>query len=574
LGLRFTSLSLLVDMLRECYEAFVIYSFYQLLLAYLGGEAKLVSILAKKPTQPHMLPFCCLPPWRMSDRFQIKFSAEEVKSLQEAMQEVHSRRQSEAGPPPPPGPQQQRIDEAANGDVEERKEEEASSSSSSTTSSPHITVTPASSSSSSTSNSQPDYSAAASSPELLRAPGAPVERPVFSTRAPHIPDTYLSPYSRPNHSDFLTHTQLGTLQYCLVRPATALTAFILSLLDLYGESNFDWSKGYPYLAFITNMSQIWSMYSLVIFYVCLKEDLAPLKPIPKFLCVKAVVFFTFWQSVLLVLLAEFDVIKDGETYSKDEIVVALQDFIVCLEMLFAALAHHYAFSWREFHDPVVALQQPPPRVLPALFEALNVTDVYVADVRRVTTKSLRTKRKHNKLLTREEMVEEQYATFVAEMQSNNEEGGGASSAMVHQLSEPLNADRTLDQADFDAPDIEGGGAQAASPASTYLSPAMPPSPSRSPRHLSPRGSGSRSPLAGSRSPRRRGSFSTLITLQQTRSEVREEEEDGGHTVTVRTEERMTITPRDEEEGEEAEQEQSRLLEVSAAPSSSPKIEEV
>lgn len=121
---------------------------------------------------------------------------------------------------------------------------------------------------------------------------------------------------------------------CIAKPLTALLAFILSLLDLYGDSSFDWSRGYPYLAFITNMSQIWvsaaggnwrpslgaprarllscslahpllglrlfvaaqAMYNLVLFYMVTKEELRGLKPIPKFLCVKAVVFFTFWSG--------------------------------------------------------------------------------------------------------------------------------------------------------------------------------------------------------------------------------------------------------------------------------------
>ncbi len=34
-----------------------------------------------------------------------------------------------------------------------------------------------------------------------------------------------------------------------------------------------------------------------------------------------------------------------------DVVDGLQDFIVCIEMFFAAVAHQYAFNWRDFHDP-------------------------------------------------------------------------------------------------------------------------------------------------------------------------------------------------------------------------------
>jgi len=36
------------------------------------------------------------------------------------------------------------------------------------------------------------------------------------------------------------------------------------------------------------------MYFLVLFYIVTKEELAPLRPVGKFLAVKAVVFFSFW----------------------------------------------------------------------------------------------------------------------------------------------------------------------------------------------------------------------------------------------------------------------------------------
>jgi hypothetical protein len=202
-------------------------------------------------------------------------------------------------------------------------------------------------------------------------------------------------------------------RYCIAKPLTAVLAFVLSLLSLYGESSFDFTRGYPYIAFITNMSQIWAMYCLVLFYMTVREELAPLRPIPKFLCVKAVVFFTFWQSVLIALLAELNILHKTTNYTQDQIVAALQDFIVCLEMLFAALAHHYAFSWKQWHDEDLLRAGGPRPVLPALLEALNVTDVYVQDVRRVTHRSRPQRAKDNPQMTREEIHERQYASFVA-----------------------------------------------------------------------------------------------------------------------------------------------------------------
>lgn len=395
LGLRFADIALYFDLLRECYEAFVIYSFYQLLVTYLGGERALVAILAQKPNQPHVAPFCWLPAWRMSDRFQIQFTHTEMQRLQAVVEERTRSQRSQSQ-------QEESKEQQESADVENGR---AITTTTITTTTVTTTVTVAGG------NTSPDFSAAASSPELLRPEGVAPERPVF--RTPRIPPSYLSPYSRPHHSDFLTHTQLGTLQYCVAKLFTALLTFILSLLDIYGDSTFDYTRGYPYISFITNMSQIWAMYCLVLFYMVCKDDLKPLKPIPKFLCVKAVVFFTFWQSVLIAGLASLGVLHETTHYTKDQVVVALQDFVVCIEMLVAALAHHYAFSWKDFHDPVLHAAVPSRPMLPAILEALNVSDVYIGDVHRVTTKSLKKKQKDNRVLTREEMHEMQYASFIA-----------------------------------------------------------------------------------------------------------------------------------------------------------------
>lgn len=57
------------DLGRECYEAITIYAFYEFLAAFLGGEEHMESILSRKLQQKHLIPFCCLPSWRMGEPF-------------------------------------------------------------------------------------------------------------------------------------------------------------------------------------------------------------------------------------------------------------------------------------------------------------------------------------------------------------------------------------------------------------------------------------------------------------------------------------------------------------------------
>lgn len=63
---------------------------------------------------------------------------------------------------------------------------------------------------------------------------------------------------------------------------------------------------------------------------------------------QAVVFFSFWQSVLINMAARLGLITPAEfsTYDTDDVAAGLQNFLICLEMFAAAVAHAHAFPPR------------------------------------------------------------------------------------------------------------------------------------------------------------------------------------------------------------------------------------
>lgn len=65
-------------------------------------------------------------------------------------------------------------------------------------------------------------------------------------------------------------------------------------VGVYGEGRFNFLNAYSYLAVINNVCQTWALYCLVLFYEAMKEELKPVRPLAKFLCIKLVVFATFW----------------------------------------------------------------------------------------------------------------------------------------------------------------------------------------------------------------------------------------------------------------------------------------
>jgi len=218
LSLRYKEYSLYFNLIRDCYEAYVLYMFFILLVNYFSGEAALVKILENKPPMKHPFPTCFLP--------KIKLGL-----------------------------------------------------------------------------------------------------------------------------SFLRWCKFCVLQFALIKPLDTLVAIVLEVSDGYREGNFDPSFGYLYITIIDNISITISLYFLVLFYLATKEELSNLQPVGKFLCIKAIIFFSFWQGVIIAVLTKVSVIHDVGQWTAGNVAAGLQDFIICLEMAAIAIAHIFAFSYKPFRNP-------------------------------------------------------------------------------------------------------------------------------------------------------------------------------------------------------------------------------
>eukprot|EP00494_Astrolonche_serrata_P027263 UN27526 len=65
----FHDVRLYFDIIRDCYEAFIIYCFLTLILAYIGGESTWAQSVAKRPPLAHPCPCCCLPKMALNLQF-------------------------------------------------------------------------------------------------------------------------------------------------------------------------------------------------------------------------------------------------------------------------------------------------------------------------------------------------------------------------------------------------------------------------------------------------------------------------------------------------------------------------
>ena len=71
----------------------------------------------------------------------------------------------------------------------------------------------------------------------------------------------------------------------------------------------------------------------------------------KFAAIKLIIFFTWWQSICLSVMVEFHLLNVGmfakkeeaQNWTQNDVAQALQDLIICFEMVIFAVAHHFIF---------------------------------------------------------------------------------------------------------------------------------------------------------------------------------------------------------------------------------------
>jgi hypothetical protein len=164
-----------------------------------------------------------------------------------------------------------------------------------------------------------------------------------------FPMTLLQPKSvRLNHQT-LKLLKYWTWQFVVIRPVCSILMIALQLLGIY-PSWLSWT-----FTIILNVSVSLALYSLVLFYHVFAKELEPHKPLAKFLCIKGIVFFCFWQGIVLDILAKLGVIKSHHFWLEvDQIEEALRNTLVCVEMVFFSAIQQHAYSVAPYRDDDVS----------------------------------------------------------------------------------------------------------------------------------------------------------------------------------------------------------------------------
>ncbi len=280
LCLRFHTLAIYIETLRDCYESYVLYSFFQFLIEVLGGEEALVLMLKdKSPTRgAHIWGMgYCLKPWAMGQPIscRVSYKPDKMKTVGGMMAPLTPTGQGGGG------------------------------GSSSRALSPH----------------------------------RPIKRVQWT-------------------SPFFVKCKFGVLQYVLLKLSSSIFVMLLEMGDLYKEGDFTPRGGYLYICILTNLSQCWALYCLVFFYYALKNELSPIRPVGKFLSVKALVFATWWQSMGITIMFQMGMIPhytsfdNGREWTSEAVAKGLQDWLICIEMFCAAIVHTFVFPHTDYLKPL------------------------------------------------------------------------------------------------------------------------------------------------------------------------------------------------------------------------------
>ncbi|KAJ3608352.1 hypothetical protein NHX12_025400 [Muraenolepis orangiensis] len=143
---------------------------------------------------------------------------------------------------------------------------------------------------------------------------------------------------------FLRFCKQATLQFCVVKPLMATVTVVLQAYGKYKDGDFN--------------------------------------PVLKFLVVKSVIFLSFWQGLLLAILEKCGAIpqirSDKVTVGEGTVAAGYQNFIVCVEMFFAALALRHAFTYKVYMDKGLDSQgrsAPMKSISSSLKETINPGDM-------------------------------------------------------------------------------------------------------------------------------------------------------------------------------------------------------
>ncbi|KAF8184088.1 DUF300-domain-containing protein [Mycena galopus ATCC 62051] len=177
---------------------------------------------------------------------------------------------------------------------------------------------------------------------------------------------------RPTKAYFMYTVKWSVLQYVIVRPAISIAAIVCEKFNVLCESqSHDPRFASVYLSAADFVSISIALYGLLVFFGLTKDELVGRRPLAKFLCIKLIVMFTFYQSFVFTML-EGRVIKATQYWTETNIADGLNALTICVEMVLFALGMWWAYPSSEYASE----GRPRLGVWRALWDSINLMDFF------------------------------------------------------------------------------------------------------------------------------------------------------------------------------------------------------
>ena len=147
---------------------------------------------------------------------------------------------------------------------------------------------------------------------------------------------------------FVQICRMCMFQFMVLKPLVSCIIVVLTAKGKMGSSLFDLSRGYFWTTLAYNISITVAFTALVYFYTGLKDFMEGKSPLAKFLSIKAVIFLSYWQGIVIAILGAAGVLPRFDYWTEEEAPSGLQDLLICVEMLFIAFAHKFCFGSEEY----------------------------------------------------------------------------------------------------------------------------------------------------------------------------------------------------------------------------------
>ncbi|KAK4561583.1 hypothetical protein LTR86_004262 [Recurvomyces mirabilis] len=189
---------------------------------------------------------------------------------------------------------------------------------------------------------------------------------------------------------------IGVFQYCFIRVLFTIVSVVTEETGRYCEASLSPAFAHVWVTAFEAASVTVAMFCLIQFYIQLRQDLAEHRPFLKVLCIKLVIFFSFWQTIIISLLSSSNgPLQPTKKIAYQDIKVGIPSTALCIEMAIFSVMHLFAFPAKEYSlkrdDPLTVsgsgYSGAAPRYLggplgvKALVDAFNAYDIIKASAR-------------------------------------------------------------------------------------------------------------------------------------------------------------------------------------------------